>query len=191
MKILFQILFVVVLLSFVFFVVIGRERSEVAPQPLNPPEQELTVLPTALPLELSIPKLGIRASVEQVGITDGDMEVPHSPETVGWYSFGTKPGEVGSAVLAGHVNWWGGRDAVFTNLQEMQVGDVVNILKEDGIRDYFIVRDIQKFPLDADTSEVFSNQDGKILLNLITCFGTWNEEKNTHEERLVVFTEKI
>ncbi len=146
---------------------------------------------TTLPEELSIPRLNIRAPIEHVGITDGDMAVPNSPETVGWYSFGTKPGDTGSAVLAGHVNWWGGRDAVFTNLQEMQVGDLVNILNEAGSRDYFIVRDIQKFPLDADTSLVFSNNEGKTLLNLITCYGTWNEEQNTHEERLVIFTEKI
>lgn len=142
---------------------------------------------------LSIPSIGIhKAFVESVGISEkGAMEVPSEAYTVGWYNFGAIPGQKGSAVLAGHVNWLGGKDAVFTNLHQVKIGDLIEIENNFGRKNYFIVRAIEEYPTDSNTESVFSSFDGKSYLNLITCSGVWNEKSGTHESRLVVFSEKI
>ena len=36
---------------------------------------------------------------------DGSMQVPPAPFPAGWYTGSPTPGELGPAVLAGHVHW--------------------------------------------------------------------------------------
>src|SRR5690606_29206796 len=107
------------------------------------------------------------------------------------YSLGTVPGEVGSAVLAGHVNWKNGETAVFTRLEEVKIGDIITITNNYGAVTNFKVTDMQSFPIWTDTTEIFSSSDGIVRLNLITCVGEWNDFLGTHSKRLVVFSEKI
>lgn len=145
----------------------------------------------ALPSRLLITRLGIDAAIEPVGVLGGAMAVPERITDVGWYSFGIRPGNVGSAVLAGHANWTGGQDAVFTKLRTIQRGDMVQVKNTHGDTDTFVVRDIRDYPVNADTGEVFSSFDGARRLNLITCDGPWSTTLKTHESRLVVFTEKM
>src|SRR5689334_11255756 len=58
-----------------------------------------------LPDRIIIPKIGVNAKVEQVGITfKGNMSTPKSFFDVGWYKYGTIPGNLGSAVIDGHVD---------------------------------------------------------------------------------------
>jgi sortase (surface protein transpeptidase) len=154
-------------------------------------ETPLIVRDPAVPVLLSIERIGVYAPVEFVGIVNGVMESPIAAEDVGWYSLGTRPGEIGSAVFAGHVNWSGGKDAVFADLHTMQIGDLVSVTNNYGETDQFITRAIKQYPKDADASEVFISYDGLSHVNLITCDGEWNTELNTHDSRLVVFTEKI
>lgn len=147
---------------------------------------------TAVPLRLSIQRLGIDAPIEAVGVLDdGKMGVPTLAEDVGWYKYGPRPGDTGSAVLAGHVNWTGGQDAVFTSLNTIHIGDMVQVQNSIGGTDTFAVRIIKEYPTDSDATEVFSSSDGSSWLNLITCDGTWDPILKTHRSRLVVFTEKI
>jgi LPXTG-site transpeptidase (sortase) family protein len=143
------------------------------------------------PVKISIESIGVFALIEPVGLSNGAMSVPKSSQDVGWYSLGPKPGDIGSAVIDGHVNWMDGGDAVFTHLDDIKIGDIVSITNNYGYTDKFIVRDIKDYPVDADTSDVFLSTDGGRYLNLITCTGTWNEKLETHNSRLVVFTEKI
>jgi sortase A len=166
--------------------------KEKIPEPI--PNESITIteeLKQTYPVKISIESIGVNAPVEAVGILDGAMAVPTFGHNVGWYSLGTKPGEVGSSVLAGHVNWKNGEDAVFTNLKNIQIGDTVSVTNNYGNMDHFKVTKIQSYPIYADTTEIFSADDGIVRLNLITCTGDWNDWLDTHSERLVVFTEKI
>lgn len=144
-----------------------------------------------IPVELSIESIGVKAPVELVGFLNGAMGVPSVAENAGWYEFGTTPGEIGSAVFDGHVNWKNSPDAVFTNLKNIQVGDTVTVSMSDGNIISFIVTEIKSYPLYSDATEVFSSNDGLAHLNLITCDGVWNSIIRSHESRLVVFTTKI
>jgi sortase A len=148
-------------------------------------------IPPAIPTILSIDNIDVHAPIEPVGLVNNEMGTPTTADAVSWYSLGTTPGDTGSAVMAGHVNWDGGQDAVFTKLHTLEIGDAVSVTDSHRNKDYFIVTKIQQYKADDDTTEVFSSNDGLAHLNLITCAGVWNHEKKTHESRLVVFTEKI
>lgn len=156
---------------------------------------EITVMPdvtkTTVPVSLSIERIGVYAPIESVGIVGDAMAVPTLANNVGWYRASARPGDMGSAVLAGHVNWMGGKDAVFTNLSEIEIGDIVSVTNNYGDVENFLVREKREYPADADTSEVFLSYDGLAHLNLITCTGIWNPLMGTHDTRLVVFTDKI
>ncbi len=169
----------------------GKEGNKALGENTNTIEVIDVVEKESYPVKINIKSIGVSAPIESVGILDGAMAVPTFAHNVGWYSLGTKPGDVGSAVLAGHVNWKNGEDAVFTNLEDVKIGDVINITDNYGKVVNFAVTDIQSFPIYKDTTEIFSNSDGIVRLNLITCNGTWNDWLDTHNSRLVVFTEKI
>lgn len=147
---------------------------------------------SVIPLTLSIDRIGIiEAPIELVGISEGKMDVPTHPERVGWYQFGAVPGDIGSAVLAGHVNWKNSPGAVFMDLKKVLIGDTITITNSNQETISFLVHDIKKYPLDANTMEVFSSYDDLSHVNLITCGGLWNSLIGSHELRLVIFATKI
>lgn len=160
---------------------------------IKPAEEAVVVseVEKIIPVELSIESIYIKAPIEQVGFSNGAMGVPTEAGNAGWYEFGTVPGEVGSAVLAGHVNWKDSPNAVFTNLKSVEVGDIVTVTMSDDKNVSFVVTHIKSYPLYADANEVFSSNDGLSHLNLVTCDGVWNSIIHSHESRLVIFTEKI
>lgn len=153
------------------------------------PEQKIKTI--GLPLRLKIPEINLDASVESVGLTsDGAMDTPKSTKNVGWFEIGQRPGEIGSAVIAGHYGISKGKSSVFDNLYKLRPGDKVYIEDASGEIVSFVVRGSKRFNLKADASEVFSSIDGKAHVNLITCEGVWNNDLKSYSKRLVVFTDK-
>jgi sortase A len=116
------------------------------------------------------------------------MAVPTGPLNVAWFSPGTLPGDIGSAVIAGHEGWKNNIRAVFDNLYKLQVGDKVYVQDANGATKTFTVRALRTYAQDAATSDVFTSGDGKRHLNLITCEGLWNSTQKSYPNRLVVFT---
>ena len=144
-----------------------------------------------LPVLLKIPAININAPFEYVGLTsDGAMDVPKGPADVGWFNLGPRPGENGSAVIAGHSGWKNGVSASFDNLYKLKKGDKIYVEDRKGIITTFVVRESKKYNPSADASNVFISNDGKSHLNLITCTGIWNKIWKSHSDRLVVFTDK-
>ena len=143
------------------------------------------------PVQIKIPSIGVDAAIENVALTTkGDMDVPKQKTNVGWYESGPRPGEVGSAVMAGHVDWLNGATAVFTDLYKLQPGDKIFVQDNEGRIITFIVRESQRFDAAANRLDVFTSTDGRAHLNLITCEGAWNKEVESYSQRLVVFTDQ-
>lgn len=144
-----------------------------------------------LPISIQIPKISVDSVVEYVGLTaEGLMDAPKGPENVGWFHLGTVPGEIGSAVMDGHFGWKNGIPAVFDNLDTLAIGDKIQVKNAKGEVTTFVVRKISIFNPNADASSVFTSSDGIAHLNLITCAGKWEETKQSHSERLVVFSDR-
>ena len=132
--------------------------------------------------------------VQYVGLsTDGtgEMAVPSNFTDVGWYMEGVRPGMHGSAVMAGHYNGKGIPEAVFYDLDTLQVGDEVVIMSAERVENIFYVTRVETYDYDADTTDVFITTDGKARLNLITCGGEWLPEEKAYNKRTVVFTELL
>lgn len=155
--------------------------------------QTPTVMPTmpvyGLPVRLVIPQINIDTNIINVGLTpDGSMESPESMVDVGWYEYGPRPGERGSAVIAGHQGV--GAYAVFMNLYKLKVGDVFLVLDSNNKSIFFKVREIKEYNPNEHPEEVFFGSDG-YHLNLITCSGNWDRTRWTMSKRLVVFSDKV
>ena len=141
-----------------------------------------------LPARLIIPAIDIDAVVEFVGVAvKGTMEVPSNTTDVGWFKLGPRPGEIGSAVIAGHVDGKNGKEAVFTNLYKLKVGDKLYVKDDKGITTTFIVWDSRTYN-SGYAEEVFSSNDAAHL-NLVTCDGVWNGTVKSYSKRLVVFAD--
>jgi sortase A len=143
-----------------------------------------------LPMRLQIPKLKVDANISYMGLTkDGDMDVPPDLINVGWYKYGTKPGDIGSAVIAGHLK--GVKDlGVFTDLDTLRLGDTINVRNDRNETITFIVRKTRTYAQDERPAEIFTSSDSAYL-NLITCSGIWSNSQQRYSHRLVVFAEKV
>ena len=145
------------------------------------------VVNNELSSHLKIPTIGVNAIIENVGLTpDGAMDIPKSQEEVGWFEPGARPGDIGSAVIAGH---YGAKTSVFNNLHRLLKGDII-FVEDDKVKVIsFVVRESRSYNLNADASIVFGSDDGKPHLNLITCEGIWDKATKTYSDRLVVFAD--
>jgi LPXTG-site transpeptidase (sortase) family protein len=155
----------------------------------GPVPQNLQQARVGLPTRLIIPEINVDAAIEYVGLTQqGAMAVPAGPTDAAWFDLGPRPGEDGSAVIAGHEGWKDGIWAIFDDLYKLRVGDKVYVENEENTTTTFVVSGIQTYDQNGDASDVFSSNDGKAHLNLITCEGTWNTAEKSYSDRLVVFT---
>ena len=145
-----------------------------------------------IPIHIKIPSIDVDATIESVGITKtGILDVPKISTDVGWYQYGTRPGEKGSAVIDGHSGTMNGIPAVFDSLYKLKIGDIIYIENGNGDTIGFVVRAFQSYDKNDNTAEVFDSVDGQSHLNLITCEPAWNEIQKSYFKRLVVFTDKI
>ena len=145
-----------------------------------------------VPMRITISSIAVDAAIEKVSLAkDGSMDVPKHPLDVAWYEPGPRPGEAGSAAIAGHVDDERGAAAVFANLHKVKPGDTIVVNDEKGAPTSFVVRESRKLAAAADATEVFTSKDGKAHLNLITCTGAWDARARQYAERLVVFADKV
>jgi len=143
----------------------------------------------SLPARLLIPSLSIDARVQQVGMNEkGQMKAPSNFKDVGWYRYGTVPGQLGSAVMDGHVDNGLSLGGVFKRLGDVKVGDDVYVIAKDGSELHFIVRGVETYPYAAGPAERIFGANDVARLNLITCAGTWVRGDQTYSDRLVVYT---
>lgn len=164
------------------------------PEPTEAPTPEPTPPPRpAPPARLSIPSIGVNARVIPVGeAPDGSMDSPGNPVDVGWFEPGFRPGEQGSPVIGGHVDYanWGA--AVFWNLKLLRPGDQFTVTNADG----------QAFTYSVDEVEIYAYDDTSVIdrvfrdtshqgLNLVTCTGTFDPRSRNYDKRIVVYSSLV
>jgi len=151
--------------------------------------QQIVNKPTSIgpPISLTIPTINVHANIQNLGVTSGgDMEVPSNIVDVGWFKFGSRPGEKGSAVIVGHFDGENGK-GIFANLNKLKKGDELYVEDSNGTSFVFVVRESHIYD-PGYKEDVFSLNDS-VHLNLITCDGVWDKNKKRYNKRLVVFTD--
>src|ERR1700722_8163759 len=106
---------------------------------IEPTPVTIATLATArsTPVELTIPAISLMVSLSTLGLNaDGTVQVPTDVRQPGWYGLGPSPGQVGSAVILGHVDSQVG-PAVFFELRALVAGDLVDVTLADGVTAQF------------------------------------------------------
>lgn len=143
--------------------------------------------------KLVIPSISVASHIQDVGLTDeGLMDVPSKPQEVGWYAEGPSIGDIGSAVVTGHVDSNRLREqGVFRDLGNLRRGDTFYVLTQDDRKLTYQVTDYGRYePDEAPTEKIFGSTDTK-QLNLITCAGGWNVLSRSYSHRIVVYSELV
>jgi sortase (surface protein transpeptidase) len=151
------------------------------------PRQVTAPGPASPPVRLTIPSIRVATPLVRLGRErDGSMQVPTAFARAGWFAEGLTPGQVGPAVIAGHVDSKTG-PAVFYRLRELRRGDIVQVERADGARLRFVVEQARSFPKATfPTAEVFGPAPWAAL-RLVTCGGTFDRARGSYRDNLVVF----
>jgi LPXTG-site transpeptidase (sortase) family protein len=118
------------------------------------------------------------------------MEVPVDSDDVGWFTGGGKPGGRGPTVIAAHVDSASG-PAVFARLDELVVGDRVDVTTVDGDAVSYAVTEVVDVPkAEFPTARVFGAQPTD-QLRLITCGGVFDRDSGHYDQNRIVFAEPV
>jgi LPXTG-site transpeptidase (sortase) family protein len=167
-----------------------RSRSTPAPgTTAAPPAEEAA--PAPLPASVSIPAIGVSSQLITLGLNpDGTLAVPQPGpdyDKAAWFDGSPRPGDIGPAVIEGHVDSAENGPSVFYELGALAVGDRVEVTREDGTVVAFEVYEVRVVPKDDfPTFEVYGNTDAPEL-RLITCGGPFDSAAGSYEDNVVVF----
>ncbi len=186
------VLLITVIAAVVFFGTLTQAVWYAPGSDLQVPAQETVpreLPPAEEPMKMRIPKINIDTKIQQTGLNSkGNMGVPTNYTDVAWYKHGTIPGQIGSAVIDGHVDNGLGLAGVFKNLSRLKKGDDIYIMTKSGRELHFVVDEAISYPYKAvPLEELFLRKDDA-RLNLITCGGTWVKSEKTYDRRFVVYT---
>jgi sortase (surface protein transpeptidase) len=116
----------------------------------------------------------------------GAIEIPNEWQVAGWYAEGVRPGQVGPAVIVGHVDSRQG-PAVFYRLREMRRGDKIKITRRDGSVVTFVVDRLEQHAKTRFPTDDVYLPTLEPALRLVTCDGTFDRSTGHYRDNLVVF----
>ncbi len=146
-------------------------------------------LPASPPTRLVIRSIGVNAPFTPLSMNAAGVLQP-PPDTnsnlAGWYQAGVTPGQLGNAIVAGHVDTRTG-PAVFFLLPFLRKGDPVDITRADGTVATFKVDSVQTFSKGAFPDQLVYGDTPDAQMRLITCGGAYDHKKQDYESNVVVF----
>jgi len=161
------------------------QPAGVAPAGTAPP------LRSSVPVRVQIPAIAVDSPLAGLGLQhDGTMRPPPAGFPAGWYTGAPTPGQLGPAIIAGHVDW-AGHPGVFYNLRDLKPGDRVIVARTDGRVAVFRVSRVEEFVKDAfPTGAVYGNID-HAALRLITCGGSFDQQAASYRDNIVAFADLV
>jgi sortase family protein len=138
------------------------------------------------PTRLRIPSISVDTTVVPLGLDkSGALEAPDSVTVAGWYADGTAPGDIGPAVIAGHVD---SKTAagVFKKLSTLESGDRIQVFRDGRWLDFVVVDTSKYAKSNFPTASVYGpTPDAE--LRLITCGGQFDPAVGSYEDNVVVY----
>jgi len=150
------------------------------------------ILNGSAPVAIAIPSIGVHTSnfVNLGRAADGSLQVPQDFSSVGWYTLGPSPGQLGPAILAGHVDSHNG-PAIFYRLGALKAGARVTIGRMDGSTATFSVDRIQRFRKDRFPTALVYGRTSRAELRLITCGGSFDPKSGHYVDNIVAFAHLV
>jgi hypothetical protein len=159
---------------------------------IEPPAPEtattgMAPMAASAPVRIRIPAIGVDSGLMDLGLqSDGSLEVPPEGFPAGWYTEAPTPGELGPAIIVGHVDW-DGTPGVFFALRDLAPGAEIAVEREDGSTAVFRVSSVEQFPKgEFPTDAVYADID-HAGLRLITCGGSFDRQARSYRDNIVVF----
>ncbi|MFC0433181.1 class F sortase [Kutzneria buriramensis] len=143
---------------------------------------------SGLPVRVDVDAINAHSSLVQLGLNaDRTVQVPpvDEPLQAGWYKFGVRPGEVGKAVILGHVDG-GGQLGVFNRLRDLKPGDVAKVTEQGGQVLNFVVRQVQEVPKSQFPTQAVYGPSNQRELRLITCGGAFDKSSGNYVDNIIV-----
>jgi len=137
---------------------------------------------------VAIPRIGVASALIPLDVdpASGALVPPERYDVAGVFTAGPVPGEVGPAIIAGHVDSRDG-PGVFYRLEEMVVGDLISVSLSDGQEVEFLVIEVSQYPkTDFPTDAVYGPTPDREL-RLITCGGNFDRTRRSYVDNIVVY----
>ena len=145
----------------------------------------------AEPVSLVIPSIGVTGGLVHLGLTSsGALQVPPTTSVAGWYTGSPRPGSIGSAVIAGHIDSATG-PGIFFRLSQLRRGDRVYVKRADGTLAVFAVTEVQMYAKDAFPTAAVYGAVPDPELRLITCGGTFDYTTGSYLSNTVVYAKEV
>jgi hypothetical protein len=169
-------------------------RPVARPSPVAVPT-ERTVTPVwltavrhvARPVSLTIPAIGVRAQIVDLGLNPGGtIQVPATTTVAGWYTGSPQPGAIGPAVILGHVDSRSG-PGIFFWLRTLRPGQRIYVGRADGTMAVFTVTRVQLYAKDQFPTAAVYGPVPDAELRLITCGGTFDQARGSYLSNVVVY----
>jgi Sortase domain len=144
----------------------------------------------SLPVAVDIPAIGVHSELLHLGINaDGSIQVPSlitSADEAAWYKYSATPGQIGAAVIEGHVDSYHG-PAVFFRLGALRPGDTIDVTLADGVTAIFRVTGVREYAKARFPAKIIYGADHYAALRLITCGGAFDYATGHYLSSTVVF----
>jgi sortase (surface protein transpeptidase) len=155
--------------------------------PIEAPPQSADPAPVASPVSITIPLIGVKASLITLGLqASGALQVPTSTAVAGWYTGSPRPGSIGSAIIVGHIDSYKG-PGVFYRLDTLRLGDKVYVRRADGTIVLFRVTRVLTYLKDQFPTQTVYGPTPDAELRLITCGGTFDSTSGHYLSNIVVY----
>jgi hypothetical protein len=141
----------------------------------------------ARPIALVIPAIGVSTPLVRLGLTaTGALQVPSSTSVAGWYTGSARPGAIGSAVIAGHIDSVSG-PGVFFRLRLMHPGQRVYVRRANGSLAVFEVTAVHSYLKTRFPTEAVYGPQPDAQLRLVTCGGTFDYATGHYLSNVIVY----
>lgn len=145
----------------------------------------------AAPVSIRARAVDITSSLGRVALNpDGTIEVPTDAGQAAWYRLGPTPGELGPAVIVGHLDSREG-PAVFYRLSSLRPGQMIEVTRIDRSVAHFRIDAINTYRRDHFPTETVYGPIDYAGLRLITCGGAYNRNTKAYESNVVVFASLV
>lgn len=174
---------------------IEARKNSVAWQDVSISIEDLA--PVAEPARLSIPALSIDMDVEPHGLDDrGQMSLPRSPFTAGWYRYASAPAnDEGATVIAAHVDSLDEGRGPFAQLRTAEVGTEVSVTDTAGTGHVYRIVSVERIPKGEVPWDQYFSTTGAPRLVLVTCGGEYDPGYASgigrYEDNYIVTAERV
>ncbi|HEX6497739.1 MAG TPA: class F sortase [Micromonosporaceae bacterium] len=150
--------------------------------------------PGLAPIRLRIPSIRVDARVVPIGVDakTGDLAVPASVDTVGWYALGPDlAAPTGSVVVAGHVDAYDEGAGAFFRLRDLRPGADITVTDATGHDHRYRVVARERYPKTSVPVDRIFTTNGVARLTLITCGGRFDQRTRSYHDNVVVTAVRV